>query len=97
MKEHRQKWEAAVADWKDLICKLTLSDFITFMESGDVVSPPDIERGKELLAAEQAAINRRRRELLQQMAAFRPPMATKSTVYEWKENIEKFNQQLGAF
>ena len=97
MKENRQKWEAAVADWKDLICKLTLDNFITFMESSEVLSPLDLKRGKELLAAEQAAINRRRRELLQQMTSLRPPMATKSTVYEWKEHIEKLNQQLGGF
>ena len=97
MKEHRQKWEAIIANWKDLICKLTLNNFVTFMESSDVVSPPDIERGKEFLAAEQATINRKRGELLQQMASFRPPMATKSTVYEWKEHIEKLNVQLGEF
>ena len=97
MKEHRQKWEAAVVEWKDLICKLTLDDFIAFMESGEVLSPPDLERQKELLAAEQAAINRRRGELLQQMVEFRPPAATKSAIYEWKENIESLNQQLRMF
>ena len=97
MKEHRQRWESAVVEWKDLICKLTLNQFISFMESSKVVSPPELERQKELLATEQAAVNRRREELLQQMAGFRPPITTKSAVYEWKENVEKLNQQLGTY
>ena len=97
MKEHRQRWESAVVEWKDLICKLTLNQFISFMESSEVVSPPELERQKELLSAEQAAVNRRREELLQQMAGFRPPVTTKSAVYEWKENVEKLNQQLGRY
>ena len=96
MKELRQRWESAVVEWKDLICKLTLNQFISFMESSEVVSPPELERQKTLLAAEQAAVNRRREELLQQMAGFRPPITTKSAVYEWKENVEKLNQQLGT-
>ena len=96
MKEHRQKWESAVLEWKDLICKLTLNQFISFMESSEVVSPPDLERQKEFLAAEQATVNRRREELLQQMAGFRPPVTTKSAVYEWKESVEKLNHQLGG-
>ena len=95
MKEHRQRWESAVVEWKDLICKLTLNQFISFMESSEVVSPPELERQKELLATEQAAVNRRREELLQQMACFRPPITTKAAVYEWKENVEKLNKQLG--
>ena len=97
MKELRQRWESAVVEWKDLICKLTLNQFISFMESSEVVSPPELERQKALLAAEQAAVNRRREELLQQMAGFRPPITTKSVVYEWKENVEKLNQQLGMY
>ena len=95
MKEHRHRWENAVVEWKDLVCKLTLNQFVSFMESSEVVSPPEMERQKELLAAEQAAVNRRREDLLQQMAGFRPPVTTKSAVYEWKENVEKLNQQLG--
>ena len=95
MKEHRQRWESAVVEWKDVVCKLTLNRFISFMESDEVVSPADLERQKDFLAAEQAAVNRRREELLQQMAGFRPPITTKSAVYEWKESVEKLNQQLG--
>ena len=97
MKEHRHRWENAVVEWKDLVCKLTLNQFVLFMESSEVVSPPEMERQKELLAAEQAAVNRRREDLLQQMAGFRPPVTTKSAVYEWKENVEKLNQQLGRY
>ena len=97
MKEHRQRWESAVVEWKDLICKLTLNQFISFTESSEVVSPPELERQKELLAAEQATVNQRREDLLQQMAGFRPPITTKSAVYEWKENVEKLNQQLGRY
>ena len=26
-KEHRQKWEAAVVEWRDLTCNLTLEKF----------------------------------------------------------------------
>lgn len=96
MKGHRQRWESAVAEWKDLICKVTLNQFISFMESSEVVSPPELERQKELLATEQAAVNRRREDLLRQMAGFRPPITTKSAVYQWKENVEKLNQQLGT-
>lgn len=94
MKEYRQKWEAVVTDWRDLICKLTLNRFIAFIESGEVVTPPELERQKELLAAEQTAVNRRRRDLIQQVVGFRPPSGTKSAIYEWKENVEKLNQQL---
>ena len=61
-----------------------------------MVSPPDLERQKEFLAAEQSAVNRRREELLQQMAGFRPPVTTKSAVYEWKESVEKLNHHLGG-
>jgi hypothetical protein len=96
MKGHRQRWESAVLEWKDLICKLTLNQFISFMEGSEVVSPPELERQKELLAAEQVAVNRRRKELLKQMAGFRPPITTKSAVYEWKDNVERLNQQLGT-
>ena len=86
-----------MAEWKDLICKVTLNQFISFMESSEVVSPPELERQKELLATEQAAVNRRREDLLRQMAGFRPPITTKSAVYQWKENVEKLNQQLGRY
>ena len=84
-----------MVEWKDLICKLTLNRFVLFMESSDVVSPPELEREKELLAAEQAVVNGRREELLQQMAEFRPPTTTKSAIYEWKQDVEKLNHQLG--
>ena len=97
MKEHRQRWESTVVEWKDLICKLTLNQFISFMDSSEVVSPPELERQRRLLAGEQAAVNRRREELLQQMAGFRPPITTKAAVYEWKEDVEKLNQQLGRY
>ena len=96
MKEHRQKWESAVAEWKDLICKLTLNQFISFVESSEVLTPPDLEKQKEFLAAEQTAVNRRREELLRQIAGFRPPVTSKSAVYEWKESMDKLNQQLGT-
>lgn len=86
-----------MVEWKDLICKLTLNQFISFMESSEVVSPPELERQKKLLAAEQAAVNRRREDLLHQMARFRPPTTTKLAVYQWKENVEKLNQQLGIY
>ena len=95
MKEHRQKWETALADWRDLTCKTAVDRFIRFMESDEVLDPSDIRKQKDLLAAEQASVNRRRGELLQQMLGFRPPVATKAALYEWKENIESLNQQLG--
>ena len=95
MKEHRQKWETAVADWRDLTCKTAVDGFIKFMESDKVLDPVDVRKQKGLLAAEQVAINRRREELLQQILGLRPPVATKAALYEWKENVESLNQQLG--
>ena len=79
------------------MCKLTRDDFTSFMESEEILRPAEMESLKELLSAEQAAVQRRRMDLLQQMAELRPPRATKTIVYEWGESMEKLHQQLGEW
>ncbi len=61
----------------------------------DLVESPDLERLREWLGVEQGGVNRRREELLAQLAAMRPPQACKAAVYEWNENIMKLHKQLG--
>ena len=65
------------------------------MASDVVLCPPDLEKLRTFLAAEQAGLTRRREELLQKLACFRPPGASKLAMYEWNESIESLHQQLG--
>ena len=66
------------------------------MESEAVCSPPELERLRGFLSAEQGGINRRREGLLQQLGSMRPPTATKMAVYEWMENVSSLHKQLGV-
>ena len=65
------------------------------MVSGAVLSPPDLEKLRTFLVAEQASLTKRREELLQKLGSLRPPGANKVAMYEWNESAEKLHQQLG--
>ena len=67
-----------------------------YMESDAVHSPPDLEKLRGFLSAEQGRINRRREGLLQELASLRPPAATKVAMYEWMENVSSLHKQLGV-
>ena len=67
------------------------------MESDIVRKPPEMEKLREFLAAEQGSLTRRREELLQQLSSMRPPKATKTAVYEWNESVTKLHKQLGEW
>jgi len=93
-REHRQKWEAAVVEWRDLMCKTALDKFKSYMASDVVLCPPDLEKLRTFLAAEQASLTKRREELLQKLGDLRPPGASKLAMYEWSESVESLHQQL---
>ena len=65
------------------------------MASDAVLSPPDLEKLRTFLVAEQASLTKRREELLQKLGSLRPPGASKVAMYEWNESAEKLHQQLG--
>lgn len=65
------------------------------MASDVILSPPDMEKLRTFLVAEQASLTKRREELLQKLGSLRPPGASKVAMYEWNESAEKLHQQLG--
>ena len=66
----------------------------SYMTSDAVLSPPDLEKLRTFLVAEQASLTKRREELLQKLGSLRPPGASKVAMYEWNESAEKLHQQL---
>ena len=64
-----------------------------YMESDTVHSPPDLEKLRGFLSAEQGRINCRREGLLQELDSLRPPAATKVAMME---NISSLHKQLGV-
>lgn len=65
------------------------------MASDVVLCPPDLEKLRTFLTAEQASLTKRREELLQKLGDLRPPGASKLAMYEWSERVESLHQQLG--
>lgn len=64
---------------------------------GDAVQhPASVERAREWLASEQAEINHKRVELLEQFGSMRPPQASKSFVQDCHKEAELLNQRLGG-
>ncbi len=95
-REHRDRWEGLLEDWRQLICQATLNQFQAFLSSEPVSDPPGLQRVRESLVAQQRSIQIRREGILEQMATLVPPRATRTMVYEIKSSADKLHKQLGV-
>eukprot|EP00731_Ephydatia_muelleri_P024678 Em0016g949a len=68
-RELHEQWEAIVCEWKEEVCSDVTSKFRSYMESDAVRDPPELQKVKALLKAEQTAVTRQREELLNQFRA----------------------------
>ncbi|KAL5484522.1 hypothetical protein EMCRGX_G021038 [Ephydatia muelleri] len=93
-RELHEQWEAIVCEWKEEVCSDVTSKFRSYMESDAVRDPPELQKVKALLKAEQTAVTRQREELLNQFSAMKPPKATKLAIYEWNEKVLRLQHQL---
>ncbi len=96
-REHRDRWEGLLEEWRELVCQATLNQFQAFLSSEPVSDPPGLQRVRESLVAEQKSIQRRRERILEQVATLVPPKATRTMVYEVKASADKLHQQLGVW
>ncbi len=96
-REWRDRWEGLLKDWKQLVCQATLNQFQIFLSSELIADPPDFQRVKEHLIAEQRGIQQRREELLEQVGALAPPKATRTIIYLLKATADKLHQELGKY
>nr|CAB3228335.1 coiled-coil domain-containing protein 180-like [Phallusia mammillata] len=87
-------WEERVKDWKKLNAEIAVKEFIFFMETDEILEPPEVKEVMESLLAEQRRLSNDRKEMLEQLKELKPPTSTKPSVYKWNSALSKANEEL---
>ncbi|RUS87182.1 hypothetical protein EGW08_005022, partial [Elysia chlorotica] len=65
-----------------------------FMATPAVVTPPGVENVRMSLITDQEVLNRQRLELVETLCDMKPPNATKSAVYRWRQDMKTLTTEL---
>lgn len=93
-KAQRTVWRRRLEEWKKLNTKLAVESFKEFMTTPAVVSPPGVENVRMSLITDQEVLNRQRLELVETLCDMKPPNATKSAVYRWRQDMKSLTSEL---
>ncbi|KAK2168023.1 hypothetical protein LSH36_21g05035, partial [Paralvinella palmiformis] len=69
---------------------------VKYMESKEVVQPPNVQEVLETMYEEQEKLNKERLELILSLRELNPPSSTKTRVYQWNEKLTTISKSLGT-
>ncbi|GFO20007.1 coiled-coil domain-containing protein 180-like [Plakobranchus ocellatus] len=95
-KAQRTMWRRRLEEWKKLNTKLAVESFKEFMATEAVVHPPGVENVRMSLITDQEVLNGQRLELVETLCDMKPPNATKSAVYRWRQDMKTLTDELDA-
>lgn len=87
-------WNDRVQQWKTLNADIAIKQFIDFMQSEKVGSPPEVEGVTYQFLMEQKQLELKRKDILEQLLEFKPPAATKASVYNWNSALAKAQENI---
>lgn len=88
------EWKRITNRWREIVCNVQEQKFRDYMSSDSITDPENVKHLRTELHSKQEMINKYRQDLLHQLSVLKPPRATKSIVYEWKEKYLKLEKQL---
>ncbi|XP_076821823.1 coiled-coil domain-containing protein 180-like isoform X2 [Clavelina lepadiformis] len=91
--QHRT-WSERFKDWKKLNAEVAVKQFIEFMQSEEIVSPPEVAKVMATLLDEQKELSERRFSIMEQIRELKPPSSTKSSVYKWNTALTKAHEDI---
>ncbi|KAH9500705.1 hypothetical protein Btru_076321 [Bulinus truncatus] len=88
-KAHRIFWQMRVEDWKAAHIKITIENFKNFMMTDAVTQPASISQVITNFKLDQEQLRVQCEALVESLSEMKPPAATKSAVYQWRNDANK--------
>ncbi|CAH1787861.1 unnamed protein product [Owenia fusiformis] len=93
-KVQHTRWKKRVEDWKNIHIDMAVAEYIAYMESEDVTSPGEVNLILKEMKEQQEQINVQRLDLIKSLRDMRPPGSTKTSVYQWNQQLTAISKQL---